>query len=394
MKTKISLSLTFTVVITLIIISCKKNDLVGTQNDNYSSSPELPANPYDYKASPNDHLASLGRVLFYDKNLSLNNSVACASCHQQDKAFCDNLQFSVGLENVKTARNSPTIFAKSSRVFWDGRASSIRDLALKPIKNHVEMKFENLEALAKKISTISYYPALFKKAFPSQDNIDSLMIQSALAEFLKNFNFSNNKFTRSLRGIESLNASEKLGKLVFFNNGLCSNCHHIEPNNVQFPNDTINLGGGYGFTDESHNTGLNEIDTDLGVGAITHNSFENGAFMVPALLNVEFTAPYMHDGRFKTLEEVVEHYNSGIKNNPNLDPILRGFDENMTDEQLLALFDTNYDGEIEFSELSQLQPVKLNLTTAEKRGLVDFLKTLSDPSILSEPKFSNPFLLK
>jgi len=393
MKTKISLSLILALLITLAIISCKKNDPALTQNDNYSSTPTLPSDPYNYTASTNDHLASLGRVLFYDKNLSLNNSVACASCHQQNKAFCDNLQFSVGLENVKTPRNSPSIFAKTSKVFWDGRAASIKDLALRPIKNHVEMKFENLEALAKKISGLNYYPNLFKRAFPSEDDIDSSMIQLALAEFLKNFNFSNNKFSRSLIGTEGLTASEKLGKSVFFSKGLCSNCHHIEPTNFN-PNDSINSGGGYGFTDESHNTGLNEIDTDLGVGAITNISSQNGAFMIPALLNVEFTAPYMHDGRFKTLEEVVEHYNSGIKNNPNLDPILRGFNPNMTDLQILQLLDINHDGEIEMSEFSQLPPVKLNLSSAEKKGLVDFLKTLSDPSIFSEPKFSNPFALK
>lgn len=394
MKTKISLSLIVALVLTLLIISCKKNASNPGQNEIYSSTPNLPETPYDYKASLNDNLASLGRVLFYDKNLSLNNSVACASCHQQEKAFCDNLQFSVGLENVRTPRNSPSIFAKTSRVFWDGRASSLTDLALRPIKNHVEMKFENVEALAKKISGLGYYPPLFHQAFPQKGMIDTGMIQSALAEFLKNFNFSNNKFNRSSKGQESLSASEKLGKIVFFNKGLCINCHHIEPSNIiPFPNDSLNQGNGYGFTDDSHNTGLDETDTDLGVGAITHNSSDYGAFMIPALLNVEFTAPYMHDGRFKTLEEVVEHYNSGIKNNPNLDPILRGIDPNMTEEQFILL-DTNHDGELEPSEISQFQPVKLGLTDAEKRGLVDFLRTLSDPSILSEPKFSNPFRLK
>ena len=116
--------------------------------------------------------------------------------------------------------------------------------------------------------------------------------------------------------------------------------------------------------------------------------------MIPALLNVEFTAPYMHDGRFKTLEEVVEHYNSGIKDTPNLDPILRGIDPDMDEAELIRLFDKNNDGNIDFSEIASAKPVRLGLTAAEKRGLVDFLKTLSDPTIFTEPRFSDPFRIK
>jgi cytochrome c peroxidase len=293
-------------------------------------------------------------VLFYDKSLSLNNSVSCASCHQQEKAFCDNLQFSTGLENVKTLRNTPSIFAKNSRMFWDGRVSSLSDLALKPIKNHVEMKFENLQALATKISKISYYPELFRKAFPSNSEIDSSMIQRALTEFLISFNFSDNKFSRSQRGLDKLSASEKLGKILFFGKARCSNCHHIEGNNNPFPGGNV---GGYGSTDASHNIGLDNVYADNGLGAISKNPQQDGLFMVPALLNVEYTAPYMHDGRFKTLEEVVEHYNSGVKKTATIDPIMT-----------MPSFENG-----------------LQLTTQQKSDLVAFLKTLTDTSFVNNP---------
>lgn len=392
MKTKISLSALAVLMITLVILSCKKPNLNADENGAHSSSPTLPATPYDYKVSFNDHLAALGRVLFYDKNLSLNNSVSCASCHQQARAFCDNQQFSTGVEDMKTERNTPSIFAKQSRVFWDGRASSMSDLALRPVKNHVEMKFEDLQALSAKLASLNYYPDLFKKAFPTKIGIDSSMIQQALAEFLLNFDFSNNKFTQSRSHLASLNASETLGEAIFFGKGRCANCHHIE-NKSDFPGDSTS--SGYGSTSGSHNIGLNTVYADNGVGAFNGNTFENGKFMIPALLNVEYTAPYMHDGRFKTLEEVVEHYNSGIQAHPNLDFKLLSVDfENMSEAEVVRKLDTNHNGFLEDFELDGIPPAKLGLSPAEKKGLVDFLKTLSDPMIMTEPKFSNPFALK
>jgi cytochrome c peroxidase len=380
MKTKISI-VAF-LILTVLVISCRKPSKHST--DDVSDTPILPSTPYDYESSGNDHLATAGRVLFYDKNLSLNGSVSCASCHQQSKAFCDNLQFSPGLENNNTARNTPGVFAKTGRMFWDGRATTIADLVLRPIKNHVEMKFDNLSALADRLSKISYYQDLFTNAF-GDNAIDSTRIQMALAEFVRNFNFSSNKFKRSLLKQEKLTASESLGKLIFFGKGHCSECHHIED---PFPG-----GNGYGFTNTEFNIGLDQVYADNGVGAISNQPTDAGKFMVPVLLNIEYTSPYMHDGRFKTLEEVVEHYNSGIKNHPNLDLNLRDLSslENLTDPQIMQLLDANHNDSLEQAEILALPPVKLGLTTIEKKGLVDFLKTLSDPSIFTEKKFSDPF---
>jgi cytochrome c peroxidase len=381
----------------IVAISCKKPSPAAT-SETTQDWPVLPSTPDNYRVSSNDNAAALGRVLFYDKNLSLNNSVSCSSCHQQSKAFCDNKQFSTGLMDGQTPRNSPSLFAKTGRMFWDGRADGITDLVIRPIKNHVEMRFDNISSLSDKLSKIDYYPALFQKAFGTE-RIDSTRIQMALSEFLKNFDFSNNKFARSQNNLEALTATEEIGRLVFFGKGHCSNCHHIEAaRNPIFPGDTIfeNPGGGYGFTNESFNIGLDVVYKDKGLGAISGNSSQDGQFMVPALLNVEFTAPYMHDGRFKTLEEVVEHYNSGIKNNPNLDAELRDFSafENMSEAELIKKFDLNHNGMIEDSEIPQVSPVRLGLTDAEKRGLVAFLKTLSDPAIFTDHKFSNPFAVK
>jgi cytochrome c peroxidase len=267
----------------------------------------------------------------------------------------------------------------------------MQDLVLRPIKNHVEMKFENLEALANKVSKISYYAPLFGKAF-GNTYIDSTRIKLAITEFLRNFNFADNKFIRAEKSMERLSASENLGKTVFFNKGKCSNCHHIEPQNT-FMDSTKT---GYGFTNLEFNIGLDQVYSDNGTGAISRNSGQDGKFMVPVLLNVEYTAPYMHDGRFKTLEEVVEHYNSGIKNHPNLDVELRDIDkfEEMSENELMATLDLNKNGVIEPSEIATIPPVRLNLTAAEKRGLVDFLKTLSDPNIFTDARFRNPFAKK
>jgi cytochrome c peroxidase len=388
MKTKFTF---LGLLIVIAIISCKKNNPSDSMDESYSATPLLPEVQDNYTQSSNDAMATLGRVLFYDRSLSLNNSVSCGSCHQQSKAFCDNLQFSVGLEDQHTSRNTPSIFAKTGRMFWDGRASSMQDLVLRPIKNHVEMKFENLEALAAKVAKISYYPELFNKAF-GNTFIDSSRIKLAISEFLRNFNFSDNKFNRTEKSMERLSASENLGKTVFFSKGKCSTCHHIESQNT-FMDSTKT---GYGFTNMEFNIGLDQVYSDNGTGAITRNSSQDGKFMVPVLLNVEYTAPYMHDGRFKTLEEVVEHYNSGIQNHPNLDAELRDLSkfENMSENELMAALDLNKNGVLESSEIATIPPARLNLTDAEKKGLVAFLKTMSDPNIFTDARFRNPFAKK
>jgi len=375
-------ALAFSILCVAVIFSCKKQSLAGEQN--YSSEPTLPETAYDYDVTQNNNIATLGRVLFYDKKLSLNNSVSCGSCHRQDKAFADSKQFSAGLEEVKSTRNTPMIFPKHGRMFWDGRADSLADLVLMPIANHAEMKMEDFEALINKLKSTTYYPALFQKAYGTTDITEQKM-RRAFKEFIMNFDFTNSKFSQSVSGFpgnssSGLTGSEELGRTIFFGKGGCDNCHALTPN-------------GYGSTNHSHNIGLDEVYVDNGVGTLTKKSFEYGQFMTPVLLNIELTAPYMHDGRFKTLEEVVEHYNSGIKNNKNLDWELKDFAqfENLTFQQILQLFDTNHNGDIDENEMPEGQPKRLNLNAAEKAGLVAFLKTLTDPNVLTDVRFSDPF---
>jgi cytochrome c peroxidase len=364
MKIKFILSLLMLCLITLSFTFCNKPAPYSAKLTDSPMKPVLPEAPYDYPASDNDYLASLGRVLFFDKELSINKNISCGSCHKQENAFCDNKQFSKGTYNLLTKRNSPSIFAKNSRLFWDGRSTHMEDLVFRPVKDEVEMSIHDVQTMIQRINSIDYYAYIFPYAFPNYKKIDSGMIKRALAEFLMNFNFSDTKFSRSRKGLETLTASESIGKDLFFGKAKCSQCHHIENDNFNNPNQN----SGYGSTEESHNIGLSTVITDRGVGAITGNSHEEGAFMMPVLLNVEFTAPYMHDGSLKTLEEVIDHYDHNVKSNPNLDFRL-----------------TN-----NFSVGGS--PQNLHLSTAEKKGLVDFLKTLSDPSILTDERFSDPFV--
>jgi cytochrome c peroxidase len=388
MKTKVASICLKSAAVALFLLACKKQDPVPHQE---ISGPSLPETPYDYNFSFNDNIATLGRVMFYDKNLSLNGSVACGNCHQQDKAFCDNLQFSTGLKSGQTGRNSPSIFAKPGKMFWDGRARDLNDLVLRPVKNHVEMNFEDLNALAKRLSGIGYYQKLFEKSFPNQP-IDSNRIKTALAEFLKNFRFMSNRFLESKNDPHALSASEQIGKDIFFGKGNCSKCHILDD-----PNNPPSSGGWGSSVDPStpvFNTGLEMTYKDNGFGNVTGKSSDYGKFVVPLLFNIAYTAPYMHDGRFKTLEEVVEHYNSGVYAHENLDLRLRdlGALNNVSAQEQFTALDQNKNGEIEPEEIRQYPPLRLNLSTSEKKSLVDFLKTLSDPSILTDKKFSDPFV--
>lgn len=354
MKTKLQLS-AVAILSMALLWNCKPQGISNITPSQTNTGPLLPEKPYDYKLG-NDHMTTLGRVLFYDKNLSINNGASCGSCHKQENAFCDNMQFSTGTHQQLTDRNTPSIFSKVGRMFWDGRVGNPNELALAPVRNPVEMDFADMSALCQRLSSLDYYPLLFKNAFGTAA-IDSNRIRQALASFMNNFTFSDTKFNRSQNGKAVLTTQEKQGKDLFFGKALCSRCHHIEDNG--------NTSTGYGVADQESNIGLDLEYKDKGRFKVTGNAFDDGRFMVPVLLNVEHTAPYMHDGRFKTLEEVVEHYNSQIKNHPNLDFQLRDGYGN---------------------------PKKLNLTEEEKAALVVFLKTLSDPKIFSDERFSNPFL--
>ena len=308
-----------------------------------------------------DQGATLGRVLFYDKSLSLNNTTSCASCHQQANSFSDPARFSRGFAGGLTTRNSMSLinarYYPNGRFFWDERSVSAEAQASQPIVHPVEMGMTMPSAVAK-LRTLNYYPGLFQNAYGTP-TIDSARVVRALAQFIRSMVSYRTKYDigRAALAVNqnpanvnfaNFSAEENQGKQLFFGPGNCGACHGTE---------TFTAAG-------ARNNGLDVVSTDNGVGAITKNAVQNGLFKVPSLRDIEKSAPYMHDGRFATLEQVVEHYNSQVKPHANLSPQLRG---------------------------PNGQPRRLNLTQAQKNALVAFMKTLTDTGIASDPKFSNPF---
>ncbi|HSH05239.1 MAG TPA: cytochrome c peroxidase [Anaerolineae bacterium] len=297
--------------------------------------------------------ATLGRVLFYDVRLSGNDTVACASCHIQEFSFADPARFSVGFEGGLTGRNSPNLvnarYYENGRFFWDERSATLEHQVLQPIQDGVEMGLD-LETLVAKLEATDYYPQLFAHAF-GDETISSERISLALAQFVRSMVSYQSRYDEGLAtNFANFTPSERRGMEIFEGNGRCDNCHQTE---IQ-------------IADRPRNIGLDGVTTDPGVGGVTGEAEDEGRFKVPSLRNVELTAPYMHDGRLMSLEEVVGFYNAGVQPHPNLDPILQ-----------------RQDG----------SPRRLNLSAQEQADLVAFLKTFTDESFVTDPKFSNPFVV-
>lgn len=305
-----------------------------------------------------DHGATLGRVLFYDKRLSLNNAVSCASCHLQSAAFADNNRLSPGFQGKLTSRNSMAIVNPfmNQNLFWDSRTQTLNDLILQPVQHHVEMGMESLDYLHKKLAEEDFYPPLFEAAYGSSE-ITSERISDAVTQFLSSFASFNSKFdeAESNDGY-TYSPLERRGREMFFGAAKCSQCH-AGPNLAaeDFP------GGEYGGTGGD----LGARGTaNIGLESQTIDPGFNGQFRIPTLRNIELTGPYMHDGRFSTLMEVIDHYNDGVKNHPKLDDKLIGRNG---------------------------LPQRLGLSAADKLALVEFLRTLTDHQLINDPRFSDPF---
>lgn len=332
--------------------------------------PQLPATPYVY-FDGGTRLPELGRVLFYDKALSLNNTTSCGSCHKQQYAFGDNKPFSRGLFNGYTARNSMalvntgTSFFSDRNLFWDGRATTTDMAVFMPVMNDVEMHVFDLNILLQKLSTIGYYPQLFEQAFGTSE-ITVARIRTALTSFVSNLYSHNSKYDSGL-----LSAAELQGKALFEGKARCYSCHNGSDFN--------------GYSATFRNIGLDVNYADIGRGKITNLETDKGVFLVPTLRNIAYSAPYMHDGRYNTLREVIDHYDHGIQDSRNLSWFLRDIPDNVLDtvnvfdpEQVNTMF-TGY-------------PVtRLNLSEQEKVALEAFLRSLSDPEFLTDPKLSDPF---
>lgn len=366
--------LVFSLLVTGLVASCSKDFMNEAPAPNQ---PRLPAQPYDYQAelnfpahfntlplsflnsTPADNPvtnagATLGRVLFYDRQLSLNRSTSCGSCHLQEKAFSDPRPFSNGFNGGFTGRNAMAISNTrfSSRYFWDLRAHSVEQQVLMPLYNSVEMGMDSA-TLVLRVRKAMYYAPLLQNAF-GDTAVTELRIRKALAQFVRSLNTFRSKYDQGVaNNFAEFSQLERDG-LDYFMNGQfnCNHCHSSQNFYERTP----------------LNNGLDALPVDSGVYVITGDPNDIGKFKVPTLRNVALTAPYMHDGRFATLAEVIEHYNSGIQQNPNLD-------DRLTVEGTTGG-----------------TPKQYHMTAYEKQALIAFLNTLTDETFVTNPKFSDPFL--
>ncbi|MFT7163035.1 MAG: cytochrome c peroxidase [Bacteroidia bacterium] len=310
---------------------------------------------------------ALGRMLFYEKKLSRDNSISCGSCHQQGKAFTDGMAFSTGIDGQQTTISAMSLVNMpwSSHFFWDGRSQSLEEQALEPIENPVEMD-QSLEETVAKLQDTEPYPDSFFKAFGTT-TITSKNIANALAQFQRTLISANSKYDQHLLGNDVLTEKEKLGMELFFTHpepslrgGNCGDCHvNILTSGV---NDGFDGFKNNGLDDEN---GLQE-----GLAAVTGLPSDRGKFKIPSLRNIALSAPYMHDGRFPTLEEVLDHYNEHINRSETLDPLI-----------LEASNESIVPG----------QDIKLHLTEDEKEAIISFLHTLTDDEFINNEDFSDPF---
>lgn len=257
---------------------------------------------------------ALGKKLFFDPILSIDNSLACANCHAPELAFSDDKTFSIGVDGSVGKRNAMPLFNLAwnydERFFWDGKSFSLEHQALVPVTDPLEMK--NMWSHVKNnLQQHPEYPELFKNAFGTS-KIDSTLVTKAIAQFERSLISGNSKFDKYLQGEIDLTPEELNGFNVFMdeNRGDCFHCHGSDKN----PLWTDNL---------FHNNGLDENFKDFGLGAITGDPADNGKFKTPSLRNLAFTAPYMHDGRFLTLEAVINHYSEGLKHSATIDPLMK-----------------------------------------------------------------------
>lgn len=300
----------------------------------------------------------LGRHLFYDPILSADSNMACASCHKQSAAFSDGQNaFSKGSGGSLMTRNTLPLFnlAWYPSLFWDGKAGSIEEQVFHPVRTHNEMNLQWQDA-AERLRRSAFYRKKFESAFGNAA-IDSIQISKAIAQFERTLLSYRSKYDSVLLGKAFFTKEEFEGYDLMndMTKGDCMHCHNTDAD----PLGTI--------LDYSNN-GLDEVNDpedykDKGRGAITGKASDNGKFKIPSLRNLGFTAPYMHDGRFKTLEEVMDFYSEGVKAGVNTD-----------------------------SKMGFAHRGGVHLSKDDKRKIILFLNTMNDSDFTKDPAFANPFL--
>ncbi|HEY1196062.1 cytochrome-c peroxidase [Flavobacterium sp.] len=302
----------------------------------------------------------LGRMLFYETKLSSNQTISCASCHQQKLAFTDGKAFSDGINNVPTKRSSMSLanLLWVRNFFWDGRAKGLEEQAKFPLNDPHEMG-AYLEKAVLELRKTKVYPPLFKEAFGTSE-INSEKITKAIAQFERTLISANSNYDQYLKGEYKPNQQELNGMELFMNSpqpeknirgANCSQCH----------------GTPKMYMELFHNNGLDSEPKDIGREELTGMPNDRGRFRVATLRNIALTAPYMHDGRFKNLEEVLDHYNEHISPSKSLSISLKDRSNNLNGKDL-------------------------GLTANEKSDIISFLKMLTDSTFINDPKFSDPHL--
>ena len=332
------------IVLISVIYACNK-DLIAEKFAGFQKPANFPEPSYHFSTNEiTQNKFELGRKLFYDPILSRNSTISCGSCHIQTSAFSHHGHtVSHGIDDKLGTRNTPAIMnmAWNASFMWDGGIFDLDLQSIAPITNHVEMD-ETMENVLKKLRQSSQYPPLFKKAF-GENEITTSAVLKALSQFMLMCVSSNSKYDSVMRGEgKTFTAEEQNGYTIFQQK--CSNCHK-EPL----------------FTDNSfRNNGLTPTPIDdKGRQLVTLNEEDAYTFKVPGLRNLGYTAPYMHDGRFYTLDAALEHYNSKVKLTPTLDPLLKK---------------ETFPG--------------IRLKEEEKKYLLAFLKTLDDPYFLKDKKLA------
>lgn len=349
-----------------IIWSCKKEpDQDITYNPTPFSFPEI-SNFRKPEADPANPLTNegvkLGHRLFFEKQLSKDGTLSCAGCHRPENGFSDPRRFSVGVDGIAGSRQAMSLInlAWSEQFFWDGRSATLREQALLPVPDPIEMHLSWEEAVAR-LKGLPDYPEMFLQAFGSKD-ITKELVAKALEQYQKALVSYNAPIDRYKRGTDSLSPAALRGMTLF--NSEKADCFHCHSTPELFVHPSQTFG----------NNGLDEVESpegfaDKGLGGFTGNPDDNGRFKVPSLRNLTMTAPYMHDGRFATLDEVIEFYNQGPKISPSLDPIM--------------IAEAN-------RRVIQFGRWGLGLTPEEKADLKAFLIALTDSTLLSNPLFMPP----
>lgn len=305
----------------------------------------------------NTQKIELGRMLFHDPILNSDSTISCASCHQQKSAFSDRgKKFSSGIDGFKTRRNTQPLFNLewNSKMFWDGRANTIEEQVFHPVRDLNEMGL-SWELAANRLNRSKRYKPIFQQFYPNQQ-IDSIMIAEMIGQFERTLVSNNSKYDSVLLGLTKFTEDEAEGFVIVNDQsmGNCFHCHNTDGN-------AVGTSGLFANNGLDTNKFANSY-TDKGLGETTKNIADNGRFKIPSFRNLLFTSPYMHDGRFETLEQVIEFYSSGINQSANLD-----------------------------HKIAHAEKGGMNLTAKEQQQIIAFLKTLTDYNFVNDPKFSNPF---